>query len=72
MKTILDACNPRKDILQGTFNPEIFTASINEVLRFYEGKHTGLHSIYKVKKLDLNLRTVLSRTKREAKQLLKK
>lgn len=35
MKSILDTCKPRPDILQGTFNPEIFTASLGQVLEAY-------------------------------------
>ena len=46
MKSILEACKPRPDILKGTFNPEIFTASISEVMRFYRGESTQIHSIY--------------------------
>lgn len=43
---VLTACQPREDILSGTFNPEIFTASLSDVLRFYRGESTGVHSIY--------------------------
>ncbi len=32
MQSILQACTPRDDILAGTFNPEIFTASISLML----------------------------------------
>jgi len=46
MKNILTACEPRKDILAGTFNPEIFTASISGVLRFYAGQKTEIHPMY--------------------------
>ena len=46
MPSILDACTPRQDILQGTFNPEIFTASLSAVLSFYAGKASGLHAMY--------------------------
>ncbi len=35
MQSILHACTPRSDIIQGTFNPEIFTASLSNVLRAY-------------------------------------
>ena len=34
MKSILNSCEPRPDIIAGTFNPEIFTASLSEVFRF--------------------------------------
>jgi len=33
MQKITDTCQPRQDILTGTFNPEIFTASLAEVIR---------------------------------------
>jgi hypothetical protein len=29
--SILHSCQPRNDIIQGSFNPEIFTASISQV-----------------------------------------
>lgn len=35
MKSILQACTPRPDIIEGTFNPEIFTASLSQVLQAY-------------------------------------
>ncbi|MFZ5766857.1 MAG: ATP-binding protein [Thermodesulfobacteriota bacterium] len=43
---ILNSCEPRHDILTGTFNPEIFTASLSEVLRFYRGDSVGMHPMY--------------------------
>ena len=46
MESILQSCEPRPDIIAGTFNPEIFTASLSEVFRFYGGKGTGIHLIY--------------------------
>jgi hypothetical protein len=46
MKSILTACEPRKDILAGTFNPEIITASLSGVIRFYRNQNQGLHPIY--------------------------
>lgn len=39
MKNVLEACVPRKSIKQGTFNPEIFTASLGPVIQYYH--HTG-------------------------------
>lgn len=35
MESILQACTPRPDIIEGTFNPEIFTASLSQVLQAY-------------------------------------
>ena len=44
--SILEACKPRQDILAGTFNPEIFTASLSEVIRYYKAESTGIHPLY--------------------------
>jgi len=46
MQKITDTCQPREDILTGTFNPEIFTASLAEVIRFYQENRQGLHPVY--------------------------
>jgi len=43
MKSILNSCEPRSDIIAGTFNPEIFTASLSEVFRFYSGQGAGIN-----------------------------
>lgn len=43
---VLTACEPRQDIITGTFNPEIFTASLSEVIAFYRQDTVYLHSIY--------------------------
>ena len=43
---VLTACTPREDIIAGTFNPEIFTASLSEVLAFYRQENAKLHSLY--------------------------
>jgi hypothetical protein len=44
---IKTACTPRPDILSGTFNPEIFTASLSAVTNHYQGISTGIHDMYK-------------------------
>ncbi len=46
MQNIMNTCEPRQDILAGTFNPEIFTASLNEVIKFYQTHQQGVHPIY--------------------------
>jgi hypothetical protein len=46
MITILTSCIPRNDIFEGTFNPEIFTASLDAVLKVYRGESAWLHSVY--------------------------
>jgi hypothetical protein len=44
--SILNFCEPRPDIIAGAFNPEIFTASLSEVVRFYSGQGAGINAIY--------------------------
>ena len=46
MRSILDTCQPRRDILEGTFNPEIFTASLSQVMDAYRGRAPSMHSLY--------------------------
>ena len=46
MKSILESCKPRADIISGTFNPEIFTAGLSHVVDHYRGKSSLIHSIY--------------------------
>ena len=43
---ILHSCKPREDIITGVFNPEIFTASLSEVLEYYRNGTSRIHSIY--------------------------
>ena len=40
--SILSACEPRQDIITGSFNPEIFTASLSEVMLHYREGRQGL------------------------------
>jgi hypothetical protein len=46
MQSILKTCEPRKDIIEGSFNPEIFTASISQVASAYSGQGSAIDSIY--------------------------
>ena len=46
MKSVLETCTPRPDILRGTFNPEIFTASLGQVVAHYRGSGGTLDTIY--------------------------
>ena len=46
MRPIQHACTPRQDILGGTFNPEIFTASLHQVLKAYRGEDSTSHDLY--------------------------
>jgi len=44
--SILEACVPRKDLLAGTFNPEIFTANLSQVVDHYRGRASTIHNLY--------------------------
>ena len=46
MLSIQHTCHPRQDILQGSFNPEIFTASLSHVVDHYRGKPAATHVLY--------------------------
>ncbi len=48
MRDILTTCQPRPEILGGTFNPEIFTASLSRVLSDYRSgeAYEGAGSLY--------------------------
>jgi hypothetical protein len=46
MHSILDSCTPRPDIVQGSFNPEIFTASLSQVLDHYRGRDGAIANLY--------------------------
>jgi 5-methylcytosine-specific restriction protein B len=37
MQSILKSCKPRADLLAGNFNPEVFTASLRQVIGHYRG-----------------------------------
>jgi hypothetical protein len=46
MRSILETCHPRPDIQTGSFNPEIFTASLSQVVDCYRGRTTPTHTLY--------------------------
>lgn len=46
MKSIRDTCKPRPGILAGTFNPELFTASLSPIIEFYRTGRCIIDSIY--------------------------
>lgn len=46
MKSILQACQPRPDLLSATFNPEVFTANLAQVMDFYRGKPGVTENVY--------------------------
>ncbi len=43
---VLQSCTPRDGIISGSFNIEVFTASLSEVNRFYRGEDAQIHEIY--------------------------
>ncbi|MBN2373140.1 DUF499 domain-containing protein [bacterium] len=46
MQSILKTCKPRPDIISGSFNPEIFTASLSQVMNCYRGRAAITHPLY--------------------------
>lgn len=46
MRTVLETCKPRQSILQGTFNPEVFTASLGPVIQYYRGQSSAIDAVY--------------------------
>lgn len=46
MQSVLDVCQPRREILAGTFNPEVFTASLSPIIDFYRTGSGRLDDVY--------------------------
>ena len=46
MQSILATCTPRPDIIAGSFNPEIFTASLSQVMEAYQGRYSSTDTLY--------------------------
>src|SRR5690606_262873 len=46
MYSVLDACKPRPEILAGTFNPEVFTASLSPFIEYYRTGRKRLDNLY--------------------------
>lgn len=46
MLSVLDACKPRPEILAGTFNPEVFTASLAPIIEYYRTGRRRLDNVY--------------------------
>ena len=46
MRTVLETCKPRQSILQGTFNPEVFTASLGPVIQYYKEGNSAIDAVY--------------------------
>jgi hypothetical protein len=46
VKSVLDTCEPRPEILAGTFNPEVFTASLGPITGYYRDGSGVIDSVY--------------------------
>jgi len=46
LQSVLETCTPRPEILAGTFNTEVFTASLGPVIEHYRHGSSSLDSIY--------------------------
>lgn len=46
MLSILETCQPRAEILAGTFNPEVFTVSLSPIIKHYQKRQGGMENIY--------------------------
>jgi predicted AAA+ superfamily ATPase len=46
MKSILNTCQPRPELLAGNFNPEVFTASLGPIIEYYHNGRNLIDSIY--------------------------
>lgn len=46
MRSVVEACTVRPDILHKSFNPEIFTLNLSEVVNAYRGKVVSAHALY--------------------------
>jgi len=46
LQSVLNTCIPRPEILAGTFNPEIFTASLSPIIDFYRNGRTTIDNVY--------------------------
>jgi len=46
VRSVLETCQPRPELLAGTFNPEIFTASLSPIIEYYRSGRTAVDSIY--------------------------
>lgn len=46
MRNVFETCRPRQSILQGTFNPEVFTASLGPVIQYYREGSSAIDAVY--------------------------
>ncbi len=60
LKSVLETCVPRESIIKGTFNPEIFTAALSPVVKYYQGEKSNIDAIYTDAKLFFTQGTYLT------------
>jgi len=46
VRSILDTCIPKREIITGSFNPEVFTASLGPVIDYYKRGRSDIDSVY--------------------------
>jgi len=46
VRGIIESCQPRQGIIEGTFNPEIFTASLSQLDSHYRGRGGQIDNLY--------------------------
>lgn len=46
LRTVIETCIPRPSIIQGTFNPEVFTAALGPVIQHYKGGRSAIDAVY--------------------------
>jgi hypothetical protein len=44
--SIIEGCQPREGVLEGTFNSEVFTGSLSQVMSHYRGRGGRIDNIY--------------------------
>ena len=46
MKSVMETCEPRPEILAGSFNPEVFTAALGPIIEYYRRGGGTIDSLY--------------------------
>lgn len=46
MSSVLETCQPRQELIDGTFNPEIFTAALGPIIKHYRSEPSAIDQIY--------------------------
>lgn len=46
VRSVLETCVPRPELVAGSFNPEVFTASLSPVIEYYRSGRGAIDSVY--------------------------